>query len=87
MPIKERILRFVQEIDHALLFSILIMVCAFVPLFAMSGPEGQLFGPWRRRYAFSLAGALVLALTLTPVLCMLLFKNFKPVRENLLVRF
>ena len=25
-------------------------------------------------------------MTLTPVLCMLLFKNFKPVRENMLVR-
>jgi cobalt-zinc-cadmium resistance protein CzcA len=37
-------------------------------------------------YAFSLAGALVLACTLTPVLCMWLFKNMKPVRENLLVR-
>ena len=31
-------------------------------------------------------GRLVLALTLSPVLCMLLFKNFKPVQENLLVR-
>jgi heavy metal efflux system protein len=86
LPIKERILHFVKEIDHALLFSVMIMVCAFVPLFAMTGPEGQLFGPMAQTYAFSLAGALVLALTLTPVLCMLLFKNFKPVRENLLVR-
>ncbi len=86
LPIKERILLFVQEIDHALLYSVLIMVCAFVPLFAMTGPEGQLFGPMAQTYAFSLGGALVLALTLTPVLCMLLFKNFKPVQENLLVR-
>jgi cobalt-zinc-cadmium resistance protein CzcA len=86
LPIKERILLFVKEIDHALLFSVLIMVCAFVPLFAMTGPEGQLFGPMAQTYAFSLAGALVLALTLTPVLCMLLFKNFKPVAENFLVR-
>src|SRR5271167_694674 len=45
LPIKERILIFVKEIDHALLFSVMIMVCAFVPLFAMTGPEGQLFGP------------------------------------------
>ncbi len=59
------------------------MVCAFVPLFAMTGPEGQLFGPMAQTYAFSLAGALVLALTLTPVLCMLLFKNFKPVAGEL----
>jgi cobalt-zinc-cadmium resistance protein CzcA len=86
LPIKERILRFVKEIDNALLFSVLIMVCAFVPLFTMSGAEGALFAPMAQTYAFSLAGALVLALTLTPVLCMLLFKNFKPVRENLLVR-
>jgi cobalt-zinc-cadmium resistance protein CzcA len=86
LPLKERIKHFVQEIDHALLFSILIMVCAFVPLFAMSGAEGQLFRPMAQTYAFSLAGALVLAMTLSPVLCMLMFKNFKPVRENLLVR-
>ena len=86
LPIKERILLFVKEIDHALLFSVMIMVCAFVPLFAMTGPEGQLFGPMAQTYAFSLGGALLLALTLTPVLCMLLFKNFKPVKENLLVR-
>ena len=86
LPLKERILRFVQEIDHALLYSVLIMVCAFVPLFAMTGPEGQLFGPMAQTYAFSLGAALVLALTLTPVLCMLLFKNFKPVQENWLVR-
>ncbi|MGO9601643.1 MAG: efflux RND transporter permease subunit [Isosphaeraceae bacterium] len=86
LPIKERILLFVKEIDHALLYSVLIMVCAFVPLFAMTGPEGQLFGPMAQTYAFSLAGALMLALTLTPVLSMLLFKRFKPVKENILVR-
>ena len=86
LPIRERILLFVQEIDHALLYSVLIMVCAFAPLFAMTGPEGQLFGPMAQTYAFSLAGALVLALTVTPVLCMLLLKNVKPVQENRLAR-
>jgi heavy metal efflux system protein len=86
LPLKERIKLFVHEIDHALLFSILIMVCAFVPLFAMSGAEGQLFRPMAQTYAFSLAGALVLSMTLSPVLCMLMFKKFKPVRENVLVR-
>ena len=59
---------------------------AFVPLFTMQGPEGQIFGPMAETYAFALGGALVLALTLTPVLCLLLFKNFKPVPENFLVR-
>jgi cobalt-zinc-cadmium resistance protein CzcA len=86
LALKERIKLFVHEIDHALLFSILIMVCAFVPLFAMSGAEGQLFRPMAQTYAFSLAGALVLSMTLSPVLCMLMFKHFKPVKENMLVR-
>jgi cobalt-zinc-cadmium resistance protein CzcA len=86
LPMKDRILLFVKEIDHALLYSVLIMVCAFVPLFAMTGPEGQLFKPMAQTYAFSLAGALVLALTLTPVLCVLFLKHVKPVQDNWLVR-
>jgi cobalt-zinc-cadmium resistance protein CzcA len=87
LALRERILRFVKEIDQALLFSTLIMVCAFVPLFTMQGPEGQLFSPMAQTYAFALGGALMLALTLTPVLAMLMFKDFKPVHENWLVRF
>jgi cobalt-zinc-cadmium resistance protein CzcA len=86
LPIKERILRAIRQIDRALIFSTLIMICAFLPLFTMSGPEGQLFAPMAQTYAFSLAGGLLLAVTLTPVLCMWFFKKMKPARENLLVR-
>jgi cobalt-zinc-cadmium resistance protein CzcA len=87
LRLKDRILIATREIDKALLFSTLIMVCAFIPLFTMSGPEGQLFGPMSQTYAFSLAGALVLAMTLTPVLCLLFFKNLQPAPDNFLVRF
>ncbi|HZV07380.1 MAG TPA: efflux RND transporter permease subunit [Gemmataceae bacterium] len=87
LPLRERILRASHEIERALLFSTLIMVCAFIPLFTMSGPEGQLFGPMADTYAFALGGALILATTLTPVLCLYMFKNFKPVHENILMRF
>jgi cobalt-zinc-cadmium resistance protein CzcA len=85
-PMKVRILRFLHEIDHALLYSVLIMVCAFIPLFSLTGPAGELFGPMAQTYAFALASALVLSVTLTPVLAMLLFRRFKPSRDNLLVR-
>jgi cobalt-zinc-cadmium resistance protein CzcA len=87
LPLRERIVRFAREIDRALFFSTAIMVCAFIPLFTMSGPEGQLFGPMAETYAFALGGALLLAMTLTPVMGLLLFRNFKPVNENFLVRF
>jgi cobalt-zinc-cadmium resistance protein CzcA len=87
LPLKDRILRATGEIDRALLFSTLIMVCAFAPLFTMTGPEGQLFGPMAQTYAFSLAGALLLAMTLTPVLCLLFFEKLKPKPDNFFVRF
>ena len=39
----------------------------------MTGPEGALFGPMANTYAFAICGALILAVTLTPVLCSFLF--------------
>jgi cobalt-zinc-cadmium resistance protein CzcA len=87
LPFKERIVRASGEVERSLLFSTAIMVCAFIPLFTMQGPEGQIFGPMADTYAFALAGALLLALTLSPALCLLLFRNLKPARDNFLVRW
>jgi cobalt-zinc-cadmium resistance protein CzcA len=85
-PLAGRILRAAAEIDRALLFSTLIMVCAFIPLFTMQGAEGALFGPMAQTYASALAGALLLAVMLTPVLCRLCFKNLQPAPDNVFVR-
>ena len=63
------------------------MVCAFLPLFTMQGPEGQIFGPMADTYAFALGGALLLAVTVAPVLCLLLFRRPRPIRDNFLVRW
>ena len=60
---------------RALFFSTAIIVCAFIPLFAMTGPEGALFGPMANTYAFAIFGALLLAVSLAPVLCSLLYSN------------
>jgi cobalt-zinc-cadmium resistance protein CzcA len=87
LPFKERVLRACREVERPLLFSTLIMVCAFIPLFTMRGPEGQLFGPMAETYACALAGALLLAVTLAPVLCSLLFRSFQPIHDNFFVRF
>jgi cobalt-zinc-cadmium resistance protein CzcA len=53
----------------------------------MQGPEGQIFAPMADTYAFALGGALLLALTIAPVMCLLLFRNLKPARDNWLVRY
>jgi cobalt-zinc-cadmium resistance protein CzcA len=85
-PMAERIVRACAEVQKSLLYATVIMVCALLPLFTMKGPEGQIFGPMADTYAFALAGALLLATTLSPVLCLYLFRNLKPGRPNFLVR-
>ena len=52
----------------------------------MTGPEGALFGPMANTYAFAICGALVLAVTLTPVLCSYLFQNKKEEKETFIDR-
>lgn len=86
LPLSERILRASREVERSLFFSTIIMVCALLPLFTMQGPEGQIFGPMADTYAFALGGALLLALTISPVLCTLLLKHLKPAKDNFLVR-
>jgi cobalt-zinc-cadmium resistance protein CzcA len=87
LPLRRRIILACHEVERPLFFSTAIMVCAFIPLFTMQGPEGQIFGPMADTYAFALGGALLLALLLAPVLCLLLFKNLKPEQDNFLVRW
>jgi cobalt-zinc-cadmium resistance protein CzcA len=86
LPIPSRILGAAGEVQRSLFYSTLIMVCALLPLFTMTGPEGQIFGPMAEAYAFSLAGALLLALTISPVLCRMFLAKAKEAQDNWLVR-
>jgi cobalt-zinc-cadmium resistance protein CzcA len=56
------------QVDRAVFFTAAITITAFLPLFTMSGVEGQIFGPMARTYAYALAGALLATFTVTPVL-------------------
>ncbi|MGO9600238.1 MAG: efflux RND transporter permease subunit [Isosphaeraceae bacterium] len=81
-PLIDRIVDASAEIERALFFSTTIIVTAFVPLFSMTGPEGALFGPMANTYAFAICGALVLAVTLAPVLCSYFFKNKREAKDT-----
>jgi cobalt-zinc-cadmium resistance protein CzcA len=85
-PFIERIIEASYEIERSLFFSTTIIVCAFIPLFAMTGPEGALFGPMASTYAFAIFGALLLALTLAPVLCSFLLVNKTEETETIVDR-
>jgi cobalt-zinc-cadmium resistance protein CzcA len=63
-----------QEVTPSIFFSSAIIVAAFLPLFTMTGVEGKVFGPMALTYGFALTGALILALTFSPVMSAMLLK-------------
>jgi len=75
-----------MQVDKAVLFSALITVAAFVPLFTMEGVEGQIFGPMARTYGYALAGALIATFTVTPVLASIVLPEHVKETETILVR-
>src|SRR5262249_3448877 len=74
------------QIDRAIFFSTAIIVAAFIPLFTMSGVEGQIFGPMARTYAYALIGALIATFTVTPCLASLLLPEQVREVETMMVR-
>jgi cobalt-zinc-cadmium resistance protein CzcA len=75
-----------MQVDKAVLFSALITVAGFVPLFTMQGVEGQIFGPMARTYGYALAGALIATFTITPPLASVLLPQRVRETETIAVR-
>lgn len=56
------------EIRSAAGFGELIVIIVFIPLFALTGVEGKMFGPMAQTFIMALCSALVLSFTLVPAL-------------------
>ncbi|MFO0689193.1 MAG: CusA/CzcA family heavy metal efflux RND transporter [Myxococcota bacterium] len=73
------------EVQRPIFFSIAIIVAAYIPLFTLQRVEARLFRPMAFTVAFALLGALLLALTLVPVLATYGFERGSSSRPNRLL--
>jgi len=81
-----RVLASVKEVAAPMLFSTAVIAVAFLPLFTISGVAGVIFSPLASTYAFSIGGAFVLALTLTPALASKILPAETEEREGRVMR-
>lgn len=68
------------DVSRSIFFAAAIIIAAFLPLFTLSGVEGNIFGPMARTYAYALAGGLLATFTITPALSAIILPAY--VRET-----
>jgi Cu(I)/Ag(I) efflux system membrane protein CusA/SilA len=58
-----------RQVGRPIFFAMVIIILAFVPVFALTGQEGKLFHPLAFTKTFAMIGSTLLAVTLVPVMC------------------
>jgi copper/silver efflux system protein len=72
-----------QQVGRPIFFAMMIIILAFIPVFALVGEEGKLFHPLAFTKTFAMIGSTLLAVTIVPVLCALLVRGpFRPEAQN-----
>lgn len=71
-----------KEIRASILNATLIIIVAFIPLFFLSGMEGRMLKPLGISFIVSLFASLVVAITLTPVMCSYLLTSEKQLSRH-----
>ncbi len=69
------ILHATSDVSRGITFAAAIIIASFLPLFTLTGVEGHIFGPMAKTYAYAIAGGLLAAFTVAPVLSALILPD------------
>ncbi|MBT8193491.1 MAG: CusA/CzcA family heavy metal efflux RND transporter, partial [Acidimicrobiia bacterium] len=84
-PHLEKVRAAAHQVARPVVFAVGIIIIVYLPILALRGVEGKMFGPMALTVVFALAASLVLALTLMPVLASLFLKRVSE-KEPILFR-
>ena len=74
-----------NEVGRPTLFSMLIIIAAHIPIFALQRHEGRIFQPMALSVTTALIGSLIFSLTLVPLLAFWLLRKKVPHGDNFIV--
>jgi heavy metal efflux system protein len=80
------ILASAADVSRSIFFAAAIIIAAFLPLFTLSGVEGNIFSPMARTYAYALAGGLLATFTITPALSAIILPAHVKETETFIMR-
>jgi len=80
------ILTAAADVSRSIFFAAAIIIAAFIPLFTLSGVEGNIFSPMARTYAYALAGGLLATFTVSPALSAIILPAHIEETETLVMR-
>jgi cobalt-zinc-cadmium resistance protein CzcA len=83
----ETVLSASKQVGSPMFFGVIIITVVYIPILALTGIEGKMFHPMALTVMLALGGALLLALTLMPVLCALLLRGTIHEGDNFIMRF
>ena len=81
------ILSAAADVSRSIFFAAAIIIAAFLPLFTLSGVEGNIFGPMARTYAYALAGGLLANFTVTPELSEIIITTHMHEKEKSIMKW
>ncbi|MFY9747038.1 MAG: efflux RND transporter permease subunit, partial [Acidobacteriaceae bacterium] len=71
-----------RDVDRPIFYSVAVIIAGYLPIYALTGPSGQLFRPMADTVSIALVGSLILTLTFVPVMCWYWFKKGVHERVN-----